>query len=178
MYFWVAALLPQQSEKNIRSVSLPLFKELGISNMVFLLNQHISLKIPFASDDIDAIYDYLNDVLSQYKPFYVETDKVEKFGKIVWVRFKDNQILSDIHSKLVGGLHDIFQITPHEFDTDFVFHSSIAIDKDQKKIDSFYSVVKDMFQNRKVLISAFIIGTSEDGADGTWKQTRKIQLDY
>jgi 2'-5' RNA ligase len=177
MYFWVAASLPNQSEKRIRNICIPLMREKNISNMAFLLGQHISLKMPFASDDVEAVMDFLNSYLQKKKPFYVETDKVEKHGTICWLRFKPSEDLQKIHDDLVDGLYDIFQLFPHELDKSFVFHSSIAIDKDTNKIDWLYDHIKNCFQDRHVLISSFIIGTSQSGESGTWKEMRKIQLE-
>lgn len=176
MYYWVAALLPKEAEKEIRDICLPLLKGGGISDLAFLLTQHISLKISFASSEEKNMMEYLSGFFKNLRPFEVEAERVECQKGIVWIRMKPNRSLEEIHKKLVEGLFDIFQITPHEFDREFVFHTTLAMDRDQSKIEWLYAQTKDLFQGRKALVKAIIIGTSETGADGTWRELRRIPL--
>lgn len=178
MYFWIAALLPESSEKHIRDVCLPLIRAEDISNTAFLLTQHISLKISFWADDKDAqaIKEYLTFFFQRQTPFKIITDKVESQGEILWLKIKDNPQLERLHEELTEGLENSFKILPHKFDHSFIYHTTIAIDKRKEKIAWLFNQVKDKWQEKEVLISSFVIGTSPDGELNTWKEVRKISV--
>jgi hypothetical protein len=71
---------------------------------------------------------------------------------------------------------DNLGITPHPFDLDFKFHSTLFIDADDKKSSAAYLALKDLQIPKILRAKSLIIGSSETGKMGTYKVTDIIEI--
>lgn len=139
---------------------------------------HISLKYVFPIDD-DKCSCVLEDVRSFFhnkKQFLIEANKIENVGNIVWLRLKNNDLIDNIHMELVTLLKDKYNIIPHAYDNDYIFHITLFMDDDKELIDKSYQMIKDFkipntFQAKKIAI-----GLSREGKVGTYYVTEELSL--
>ena len=74
------------------------------------------------------------------------------------------------------GAHVISTGGPrHEYDLDFMFHTTLFMDDDTEKVAKAYEKVKDISVPDKLVASRFVIGTSESGDLGTYKIHKTIE---
>ena len=108
------------------------------------------------SDDLDFVRGVGDSYLE------VTTNKIERNGNIIWISIKENNKLQQIHNKLDLLLLN-YGISKHEFDDNFMFHSTLFIDENEEKIKEMYDVIKDVDVSDNIKVDSIIMGESEDG---------------
>ncbi len=177
MYVWTAVNVDGQLEE-IKKEAQRIEKEIGFENSAFDLPSHISLKISFPVDAADEAR-VVETILAYYKtlkPFSVHVAGIEVEDTIVWIRIEETDVLHKIHSDLDEILLEKHGITPHRFDLDFKFHSTLFLDSDKEKIISAYNQVKDSEIPSLLCANQLIIGTSQSGKIGTYRVTHSVDL--
>ena len=177
MYVWTAINVDGQLDE-VKEKARCIEKEIGFENSAFDLPSHISLKISFFVDNTieSCVIQSLLDYFQTIKPFSVEVKGIEVEDTIVWIRIEENDILHKIHSNLDEILLEKHGITPHRFDLDFKFHSTLFLDSDKEKIISAYNQVKDAEIPSSLRANQLIIGASPSGEIGTYNVIRTVAL--
>ena len=136
---WVGIGVDEQLQ-SIRNRIAELEKELGISNSNLTLPFHISLKMSFAVDR-DKASEVINAIEAYYrtlKPFQISVYGIEYHETIAWIRMTENETLDRIHDDLNELLFDRFGIGLHEYDRDYLFHTTLFMDEDAEKVRRGY----------------------------------------
>ena len=89
---------------------------------------------------------------------------------------KKNNILDNIHIDLNSMLLEKYNIGLHEYDLDFLFHTTLFMDNDEEKIKKAYERIKDITIPKAMLINKYIIGISETGEPGTYTVIKEIEV--
>ncbi len=177
MYIWTAINVEEQLcelKKKVKEVE----SNVGIIDSVVNLPLHISLKISFSIDPSmqERVIDEISKYYSSISLFDIPVCNIERMGKIVWIRMKENEILSRIHSDLDKVMLEKFGVSPHEFDLDYKFHATLFMESDEVKVSSAYNKIKNEILPERLVANHFVIGSSETGAPGTYKVTHNIKI--
>ena len=146
MFVWVGIDVGGQYDE-IRAKAMEVDKEMCFKHSCFTLPMHISLKISFE----------------------ISVKQIENHGNICWIRMHENENLNDLSAKINDILAKKHNIPLHEYDLDFLFHTSLFLDDDHHKVEMAYNRVKDTKLPEKLVAKRFVIGTSENGKLGTYK---------
>lgn len=177
MHLWTAINIDGQLEE-VKKKARCIEQEIGFKSSAFDLPSHISLKISFPVDS-NAEARVIETILAYYKtlkPFSVDVKGIEVEGTIVWIRIKENAILDSIHKELDRILSEKHGITPHPFDLDFKFHSTLFLDPDKEKIATAYNKIKKIEIPSSLRAGELIIGASPSGEIGTYSVIRTVAL--
>ena len=160
----LAAVLIENQLKDLREHALKIGEELGVKCPLKVLPMHVSLKKGIEIDEkyLDACVDAVCTIYSKTEPFPVEVEGLELSDGIVWLRLKENKILSDLHSALVDLGKERFGIEPDELDLTFKFHSTIFMDS-EKDLTQAFEQLSQIKLPQKITVRNFMIGTSENG---------------
>lgn len=164
MYLWVALKLNESFAYNIRNKVKEINKKYNLDEKALKLPAHISLKISFDIKDNsqNELIDKMVSLISSYLPLQVCSLKIEKNGNIIWVTFKENNTLKLIHNALDEMLLN-YKIPKHEFDKNFMFHSTLFIDENEDKVIKMYDEIKKINVEEEMILDSIIIGESLDG---------------
>ena len=176
MYIWIGCKLPEEFEKEIRAHCLALNAQIGLDTVAFLLPQHISLKISFQTDRETEILEELTRFACEQMPFKVQIRAVEQAGNILWLSVVENAHLRQLHDALDARLEHRFGVPQHAFDKCFLFHSTLFMDQDTKKLAQMYAMLEDYPVARELQVNTFLLGASETGRPGTYRIVREIPL--
>ncbi len=179
MFLWLGLELPINFEMESRNKVEMLAKHFTFKKTAFFLPQHISLKIAFECKDYQEVIKTLkSEVLCKYQPFTVKTRKLEVNPSIIWIRFKKSQTLIDLHDDIVAALEMRHGIIPHEFDHEFIFHSTLVHDENLSKEDlkQMYKILKKEYKRTVLRMSKVIFGISEDNEPETFKIVDRMEL--
>lgn len=175
MYIWIGVNVDGQMP-SLKEKALLADREIGFKHSCFTLPQHISLKISF--DVSTEIYDsVITDILAYYEgiePFYIEPDKIQNCQNICWVLHRSCPEIEKIALDLNNMLKSRYGVPLHEYDLDFLFHTSLFMDDDFNKVSAAYERVKNEKLPERLKVNRFVIGTSENGALGTFKVVHEI----
>ena len=174
MYIWIGCALPEPFEEEVRKQCLEYNRELGLDTVAFLLPQHISLKISFPTDRPEAVLDAVEAMLKQEREFYVNLKEPELEGKILWLPVEENPRLRMLHDKLDALLQEQFAIGQHPFDKGFLFHSTLFLDEDRKKLAAMKERLAGWGVHR-CRVDGFWLGVSESGKAGTYRVVRRVE---
>ena len=167
---WVGIGVDEQL-RSIRNRITELEKELDISNSNLTLPFHISLKMSFTVDRskskevIEAIKAYYQTL----KPFRIPVQGIECHETISWIRMAENETLNKIHDDLNKMLSDKFGVGLHEYDRDYIFHTTLFMDDDTGKVLRGYEGIRNENLPNVLIANRFLIGSSETGALGTYR---------
>lgn len=177
MYLWLAVNLDKELGE-VKEKATKIEQRIAPEVSAFTLPMHVSLKISFfvPYEDYNEAKSIIFEYYKTLTSFDIETDGIEKENSIVWIRMKENENLRRIHSDLDKLMADNLGITPHPFDLDFKFHSTLFIDADDKKSSSAYLALKDLQIPKILRAKSLIIGSSETGKMGTYKVTDIIKI--
>ncbi len=176
MHIWIGCLLPEEFEKALREVCSPLARELGLDTVAFSLPQHISLKISFPFDgDVQALLDYLTELLKKQPAFVVFPKAMERQGNILWIPFVESGQLRHLHNLLDDKLKKDFSVPQHLFDKAFLFHSTLFFGA-EGNLEQARQALQSFSMPQQLRISAFVIGVSETGQPGSYRVVRTIML--
>ncbi|MBR4237620.1 hypothetical protein IKQ02_04210 [bacterium] len=178
MYLWFAVSVDDYY-KELKEKAFKVNDELGIEFGAFNLPYHISLKISFEVEDIHAkkIINTAIEFFKTLKPFTVNSSYMENNGTILWIRYQDNEYLKYIGSTLNKILNEKYSIPYHEYDLDFIYHTTIFMNDDKSLINKGYERLKDFELPKELYINKFLIGSSEDGLPHTFKVIKEIKID-
>lgn len=178
MYIWLGADVDSQLEE-IKELTKKTEKALGIVHSTLTLPLHISLKISFCVDDriADAVIDSIIKIYETIRPFHIRTKKIEHRGKLVWIRMKKSSKLDSIHNRLDRALKEKHGVELHDFDHHYLFHTTLFMCEDKVQSGAAYEVVKKALIQKKLRIDRLVIGTSPDGAVGSYQVIKTVCLE-
>lgn len=176
MYIWIGIDVDDQLGE-IKNKALNIDKEINFKNSCFTLPLHISLKTAFQIDKslFEKVIATINDYYLSIRPFEICIDKLEKYDNIIWIRMHRNEELDKIHDDLNNILKDEFNISLHEYDLDYKYHTTLFMDDNYNDINEAYSLIKDEKLPSKIIANQFLIGISESGELGTYSVYKKIR---
>ena len=177
MYIWVGADVDSQLGE-IKDLTKDTEKALGIFPSVLTLPLHISLKISFCVDDqiVDEVLHSVSEIYKTITPFQIRTKKIERRGKIVWIRMKKSLKLDSIHRRLDKVLNEKHGVELHDFDRRYLFHTTLFMCENDGKRSAAYEAVKKASLPKKLRIDRLVIGTSPDGTVGTYQVIKTVFL--
>ena len=175
MYIWVGINVEEQL-KEVRGAVDGVFEKIDISNVTCQLPLHISLKISFEIEN-SLFKNVLNDIIAVYNAqgsFEIKVKGIEKHENIEWIRMYSNEKLEALATMLNMMLKDKYGIPLHEYDLDFIFHTTLFMDDDAEKINTAHSLLGDVYLPEVLIANTFVIGTSEMGKNGTYRIYKTI----
>ena len=177
MYIWTGIDIDAQLA-GVREKVRRLEREQKVKNSNLTLPFHISLKMsfPVEKDRTDAVTECLEQYYRSLSPFEIPVAGIEYHSTITWIRMKENESLNRIHDSLNELLLSRFGVGLHEYDRDYLFHTTLAMDNDAAMVRRMYEALKDEPLPAVLLAKHFLIGASENGALGTYKVTKRIVL--
>ena len=177
MYIWVGINVEEQL-KDARMAVDRVFDKIDISNVTCQLPLHISLKISFEIQN-DVFNDVLNDIVSIYEaqnPFKIYVKGIEKHENIEWIRMYSNSEIEELATKLNLMLKEKYNIPLHEYDLDFIFHTTLFMDDEAEKINTAHTLLGDVYLPEVLIANTFVIGLSNTGESGTYRVYRTIEV--
>ena len=175
MFVWVGINIEEQLKETRRAVD-GVFEKIDISNVTCQLPLHISLKISFEIEN-ELFDSVLNDIVSIYreqKPFEIEIKGIEKHEKIMWIRMYSNSEIEALATSLNIMLKEKYNIPLHEYDLDFIFHTTLFMDDDAEKINSAHQLLGDFNLPQTLVANKFVVGKSETGENGTYRVYKTV----
>ena len=175
MFVWVGINIEEQLKETRRAVD-GVFEKIDISNVTCQLPLHISLKISFNIEN-ELFESVLNDIVSIYreqKPFEIEIKGIEKHENIMWIRMYSNEDLEALATSLNIVLKEKYNIPLHEYDLDFIFHTTLFMDDDAEKINSAHQLLGDFNLPQTLVANKFVVGKSETGENGTYRVYKTV----
>lgn len=177
MYIWIGLSIDNDFQ-NIKEEVERVENKYKFDNSNLTLPFHISLKISFEVEN--DIYDsIIEDILSFYrtlKSFKVKTKAIEKHDNIVWVRMIENDELKRIHTFFDDMLLNKYNIPLHPFDKEFIYHSTLVMNDNIRKVSKAYRNLEKIDIPSEVNVSKCLIGTSEDGNPWTFRIVKSLDL--
>jgi 2'-5' RNA ligase len=177
MFVWVGINVEEQLKETRMAVD-GVFEKIAISNVTCQLPLHISLKISFNIEN-ELFESALKDIESIYqtqKPFEIDIKGIEKHENIMWIRMYSNAEIEELATKLNLMLKEKYNIPLHEYDLDFIFHTTLFMDDDAEKINIAHNLLGDLALPQTLMANRFVIGTSETGENGTYKVYKTIEV--
>ena len=177
MYIWVGINVEEQLKETRMAVDR-VFEKIDISNVTCQLPLHISLKISFEIKN-ELFDDILSDIIGIYKEqksFNVDVKGIEKHENIMWIRMNSNKDVEALATKLNMMLRNKYGVPLHEYDLDFIFHTTLFMDDDAEKINAAHDLLGDVKLPETLIANTFVIGTSETGENGTYRIYREEKI--
>lgn len=177
MYIWVAIDVSEQVTA-LREKAEKYIRDHGAASPTLTLPFHISLKISFQiSEDVycDVVRD-IRDLCGTLQPFEIPVGSIERNGSIIWLTMKDCAELERIHASLDKLLLEKHGVAQHEFDKEFIFHTSILIMDDEELLCGALDALADADVPSVLRAEKIIIGSSADGKAGTYCVDSEIAL--
>lgn len=177
MFIWVGINVEEQLKETRMAVDR-VFERIDISNVTCQLPLHISLKISFEikNEVFDSVLNDIIDIYNAQKPFEIKVKGIEKHENIVWIRMYSNEDLEALATSLNVMLHDKYGVPLHEYDLDFIFHTTLFMDDDAEKINAAHNLLGDLTLPKTLTANTFVIGKSETGENGTYRVYRTIEV--
>lgn len=175
MYLWVGINV-DNCLSAVRERAESVEKEVGIHLSCFTLPLHISLKISFEVDEknCEQIVASILELYESLEAFDLKVKEIENEGNIVWIRYEDNQVVSTLKTQMNEMLLDRFGIGLHEYDHDFIFHTTLFMEDEDKNALAFEKI-KDISLPNEVRANCFAVGFSESGELGTFKILKEVK---
>jgi 2'-5' RNA ligase len=156
MYFCIAGLLEDDSQNEIRKKVVETLRHHRVGVTALLLPQHISLKISFATEKVDDLVSYFDELCLNHLPIQVALQNLEavaidepglKTG-LLWYNVSDDGSLRKIHNQLNKDLPQRLGISNSSIDGErFRFHSTIAYgQKSFEEYRKIYNAVAEDFR--------------------------------
>ena len=175
MFVWVGINVEEQL-KEMRSAVDGVFERIDISNVTCQLPLHISLKISFEIENslFDSVLEDITRVYEACEPFEVAVKGIEKHENIEWIRMHSNEKIEALATELNAMLLEKYGIPLHEYDLDFIFHTTLFMDDDAEKINAAHRLLGDVYLPERLVANTFVIGNSETGKNGTYRVYKTI----
>ena len=177
MFVWVGINVEEQLKETRMAVDR-VFEKIDISNVTCQLPLHISLKISFEIEN-ELFESVLNDIISVYeaqKPFNVDVKGIEKHDNIMWIRMYSNKEIEALATSLNVMLKEKYNVPLHEYDLDFIFHTTLFMDGDKEKINAASDIFGDLVLPKTLIANTFVIGKSETGENGTYRVYKAVEV--
>ena len=177
MFVWVGINIEEQLKETRKAVD-GVFEKIDISNVTCQLPLHISLKISFEIEN-ELFNSVLNDIVSIYeaqKPFKIDVKGVEKHENIMWIRMYSNSEIEALATSLNMMLKEKYGIPLHEYDLDFIFHTTLFMDDDAEKINIAHTLFGDLDLPQTLVANKFVVGKSETGENGTYRVYKTVEV--
>lgn len=176
MFVWVGINVEEQL-KEVRSAVDGVFEKIEISNVTCQLPLHISLKISFEIENslFESVLADITRVYEECEPFEIAVKGIEKHENIEWIRMYSNDKIEALATALNGMLLEKYGVPLHEYDLDFIFHTTLFMDDDAQKINAAHSLLGDVYLPERLVANTFVIGNSETGKNGTYRIYKTIQ---
>lgn len=177
MFVWVGINVENQLKEVRRAVD-GVFEKIYISNVTCQLPLHISLKISFEikNELFDSVLDDIVDIYNAQKSFEIKVKSIEKYDNIEWIRMYSNAEIEELATKLNLMLKEKYNIPLHEYDLDFIFHTTLFMDNDVEKINTAHTLLGNLKLPETLVANTFVIGMSETGENGTYRVYRTIEV--
>ena len=175
MYIWVGIDV-DDAFADLRKKAVEVEKLLGCEHSCYTLPMHVSLKMSFevTNDRFDEIADSILRYFSTLRPLEVFNPRVENAGNIVWVRYDENKYLCQIKDQLNAMLRDKHGIPMHEYDSDYLFHTTVFMFDTEDKNAQGYRQIANVKLPKKVALNKFVVGSSPNGELGTYSVIKGI----
>ncbi|MBQ4424307.1 MAG: 2'-5' RNA ligase family protein [Lachnospiraceae bacterium] len=146
-------------------------KKLAPAHSIRTLPFHISLKMSFpaAPEQVEAITQALRDYYSGIEAFEIPVSRIEYYGTILWVRMAGCPGLERMKDEINAMLKDRFGIGMHEYDSDYIFHTTLFMDDEAEKVYRAWEMMNDKPLPEKLRTESFLIGYSETGEPGSFR---------
>ncbi len=169
MYLWIAADVSKALQPLRQAAQL---HNPGLDETAFSLPQHISLKISFWVDNsqFEQAVDRVTDLLITQEPLIVGFKGLEIYNGILWLR-ADRSLLP-LHHALDKLFFEEFNVVPHPFDKDFIFHSTLFMDGPTDKLQAVAKQLSDF--PKCAAITEYIIGCSNDNTPGSYRVIKNV----
>ena len=121
----------------------------------------------------------MNDIISVYeaqKPFNVDVKGIEKHDNIMWIRMYSNKEIEALATSLNVMLKEKYNVPLHEYDLDFIFHTTLFMDGDKEKINAAHTLLGNLALPKNLIANTFVIGTSETGKNGTYRVYKTVNV--
>lgn len=175
MYVWiglnVSEFLPKFTSERKR-----LYDSLGFNNNLCSLPLHISLKMSFdINEEIkDEVIDLITEYAKNLNPMIITPKKIENNNGICWIIMEENKILNRIHNDLNSMLLNKYNVPLHEYDCDFLFHTTLFMHEDIELVNKAYLKIKDLDLPKELIPEEILVGVSADGSIGSYEIVRRI----
>ena len=175
MFLWVACDIAE-AFAEIRSICREQNRAVGLSEAALSLPPHISLKIsfPIAESELETAVERLTALLQTRSSFSVKTIGLEQVGETLWVAFEPTAALTALHAELDTLVESEFGVSPHPFDREFCFHSTLFQDADTTKLAQMAARLTALPLPPDVTVSHFFIGCSPSGRAGEYTVCKRI----
>ena len=174
MYVWIGCdINPKFIEYRERVKACN--EDLNASENAFKFPQHISLKITFEMEEEIAkhcIKDII-ELLKVTKPFTAKVKGLELHDGIIWIRMEENEHFKALHDEL-DQIAISYAVKQHDFDKQFIFHSTVIMDEDKEKLTALFERIKDIPYPEELKINTFLVGHSHDNVE--FKVDRRIKV--
>lgn len=169
MFVWVGINVEDQL-KEARAAVDSVFDKIDISNVTCQLPLHISLKISFEIEDtlFESVLSDISAVYEAQKPFEIKIKGIEKNENIEWIRMYSNESIEALATELNSMLRERYGVLLHEYDLDFIFHTTLFMDDDPEKINAAHRLLGNVILPETLIADTFVIGNSETGENGTY----------
>ncbi len=157
------ALLADSVTHNlVRKLAWDIHQKYRTDIDVCRLPPHISLKQPFDSLDLDALSEYMTELVQSLEPFQTRLTHLELIETtmdgfhtgILWLNVQETDFLRQLHERVNRELTERFGNARAEFDgADYHFHLTVAIGG--QPIET-YRKIYDEFKDRLVNLSCTI----------------------
>lgn len=176
MFVWVGISLEDTMKSETKDV-IDFSNKNNILTPLENLPIHVSLRISFEIEEniFESVEKELINYFSKLKPFKICFENIEKLNNIVWLRCEKTKDLMNAHNDLCSMLKDKFNIPLHEFDNDFIYHSTLFMD-DPCKIDLLFEKITQLKFTKNIISNKILIGVSENGNANTYKIYKTIEI--
>ena len=120
--------------------------------------------------------DFLEDALSQETRFTAAFTEITRLNNILWCGVQENPRLRQLHQNLDFLLQTHWDVTPHPFDLDFQFHSTLFMDPDEAKLSQMLTMLQSYPMPRSFPVTTCLLGVSPNGTPGSYRVVREINF--
>ncbi len=107
------------------------------------------------------------------KPFTVKITDLERREGIIWLKTEQHERLKYLHEEL-DEIGKSYAVKPDKLDKEFIFHTTLAMDGDETKLDEAYEKLQGIPYPDEVKINTFLVAHSTDKVN--FKVDRRIKV--
>ena len=86
-----------------------------------------------------------------------------------------NEEIETLATKLNMMLREKYGVPLHEYDLDFIFHTTLFMDDDAEKINAAHNLLGNVYLPETLIANTFVIGKSETGENGTYMVYKTVR---
>ena len=154
MQIGLVALIDISSYNYARKLQLKLYEQVDVIEEL-KLEPHITIKYAIEVDNLEKIEKYFDELVAQTERFEVQIKGINYFESgVVFLDIVKNNLLSNLHLKILNDLAAKYSIKPSEFEGEnFNFHITLAKDLDLEKFKLIKEGLKTENPNFKIKIT-------------------------